>query len=141
MSQKVILQPDENGQNPTVNIGDVNQSVMTPVNVSYHESTTIQTHNAVSVATVSWSVGSWIDVSGYTQISGTVMNNATTTFNVQVQWSNDGSTEHGIDQVINNNTLQYGTFNTPTKARYARVSVYNGDTVAHTMSAWVYLMA
>lgn len=145
MSQKVIIQPDENGLNPTVNIGDMATSNQLPVNVSYHESTTIQTHNAVSVGISSTSAESnYHDSIGYTDISATLLNDATTSNGLLIYWSNDGSTIHGVDQLLADASPGFSnarTANTKIKARYFKFAVRNLDgALAHTMSAWAYLL-
>jgi hypothetical protein len=105
---------------------------------------TIQTHNAVSVALSSYSIQStWIDCDGFDKLAVTFINDAATTSSVDIKWSNDGVTQHGQDlSVVASNTLINKTGITDVKARYAKVTVVNGDaTLAHTMSAWAYLKA
>lgn len=139
MSTKVNLVPDENGNDPFVQISGTN--IMQPIDIQSHLQTTIQTHNAVSVAASAAPFNaSWIDSNGYDKLAVTLLSDATTTNNATVAWSNDGVTQHGFDTIISNGsggTTRSGILDT--KARYFKVSIFNGDTVAHTMSAWAYL--
>jgi hypothetical protein len=101
---------------------------------------TIQTHNAVSVAASGTSASAWIDVEGYEKLAITFLNEAATTSSANVEWSNDGATVHGTESnVIASNTSANKVGETTPKARYVRLVVSNGDTVAHTISAWAYL--
>lgn len=107
---------------------------------------TIQTHNAVSVGPSGFSVqgigSNWIDCNGFSDISLTFINDAATTSQVNVQWSNDNATTHGQDYgVVASSTNAQKAGTTKVKARYAKVSAFNGDTASHTMSAWAYLSA
>ncbi len=111
-----------------------------PYQIVKRKQTTIQTHNAVSIAAGAISIGSWIDCNGFDKLAITLLNDATTSSQVHVYWSNDGVNNQGYDEaVVANNTISLKAGITDVKARYARLYVHNGDTVAHTMSAWAYL--
>jgi hypothetical protein len=136
----VYLEDGSNAEQVYVaNPGDTN-SIM-PIDIQSRYAQTIQTHNAVSVATTATSASSWIDCDGFDKIAGTLKNDATTTSNITIDWSNDGATVHGTENIIVNGTGTTRAGIQDVKARYARISVYNGDTVSHTMSAWIYLKA
>jgi hypothetical protein len=113
--------------------------IQQPVDIQSRLQTTIQTHNAVSVAASGFSASSWIDCEGFDKLAGTMMNDASTNSYVSVFWSNDGVNTHGNELVFSTNTLNLKYFETPIKSRYARLVIGNSDTVAHTMSAWAYL--
>lgn len=111
-----------------------------PVEIQGRYATTVQTHNAVSVAGGATSSSSWIDVSGYDKVGLTLKNDASTSSIGNVYWSHDGVTAHGYDNaVIASNTLAVKAGITDVKAKYMRIDIANLDTVAHTMSAWAYL--
>lgn len=116
-------------------------NVIQPIDIQSHLQTTIQTHNAVSVATVTASNGtSWLDTDGFDKIAVTLLNDASTSSSLSIQWSSDGTTIQGYDlSIIPTGTGQQRSAITDTKMRYARIQIYNGDTAAHTMSAWAYL--
>lgn len=143
MSTKVNLVPDENGNDPFVQISGTN--IMQPIDIQSHLQTTIQTHNAVSVPASGASVqASWMDCNGFDQLNGTILNdgNAGQNITVQVLWSNDGVTNHGTETPITASTAQRNAFRTSIKARYAKFSLVSGDvTNAHTLSAWAYQTA
>jgi hypothetical protein len=129
---------------------DVNTAdAIQPTDIQSHLQTTIQTHNAVSVAISAWSVESnWHDSDGYITISGTIKNDSSSVNNgVAILWSNDGTNLHGQDVTLASGSgAGYdGTarsFSVPTKARYFKIAIANYDSVAaHTMSAWTYLTA
>lgn len=111
--------------------------------IQSHLQTTIQTHNAVSVtANNGFSSSSWIDTDGYDKIAIITKNDAATASNININWSPDnGTTLVGFEAIIPSATVQYRAGITDTKARYCRIDVVNGDTIAHTMSSWVYLKA
>lgn len=113
-----------------------------PTNLMYHEQQTIQTHNAVSVATGAWSdQTSWMDCDGFTEIALTLKNDASTSCRGQIMWSNDGTNQHGVEEPILSAAGMFRAGGTSIKARYAKVTIQNGDTAAHTMSAWAFLKA
>lgn len=114
--------------------------VMLPIDVQGHYQSTIQTHNAVSILASSGSNGGWIDCAGFDTIAITVMNDAVTQSYIDIQWSHDGVNQQGLDSSVAD-SQQYKAMSVPTKGRYARIRIGNGDTVAHTMSAWAYLKA
>jgi len=118
-------------------------SVIIPIDVQSHLQTTIQTHNAVSIALSSNSPSAWFDTDGFDKIALTLLNDAGTTNSGDILWSNDGATQQGIDLVVlPSNTNQYKTAIIDTRARYFKLRLNNGDAaLAHTMSAWAYLKA
>lgn len=140
MSTRVIVTPDENGNNPSVQIAG--SSIMQPVDIQNHLQTTIQTHNAVSVAAGATSSGAWIDSNGYDKVAVNVKSDASTTYNVNVDWSTDGgTTQTGSTTVVASSASFTKTGIVDTQARYLRVTIVSGDVAAHTMSAWAYLKA
>lgn len=131
---------DANGN--VVTAVEVNGStIMQPMDVQFRLQTTIQTHNAVSVAaTTGISAGSWIDCNGFDKIAFTLLNDAATASSADLQWSNDGTNQHGLEAgVIPGNTQRYKQGIADVKARYCRLVLGNTDAAAHTMSAWAYL--
>lgn len=101
---------------------------------------TVPTQNAVSVgATNGISTSSWVDCSGFTDISITMLNDAASASSINLVWSNDGVTDHGFETLVSSNTLQRKAASTKIKARYCKVQLSNTDAAAHTMSAWAYL--
>jgi hypothetical protein len=116
--------------------------IIQPVDIQSRLQTTIQTHNAVSVAAGSTSQSAWIDCAGYDKIALNLKNDASTSSLGHIYWSTDGVNAHGFDNsVLPSNTTSVKSGITDVKARYARIDIHNGDTVAHTMSAWAYLKA
>jgi hypothetical protein len=125
------------------NIQLTSSNVIQPIDVQSRLQTTIQTHNAVSVALSSSSEQtSWIDCDGFIEIALTMLNDGVTNSSLNVYWSNDGTNKHGFETVVATSAVQYKAGSVPIKARYAKVRVDNGDAgAAHTMSAWAYLKA
>jgi hypothetical protein len=121
---------------------DVTDSNGLPVVLTGRNAKTIQTHNAVSVPLSGNSLqSSWMDLSGYYEISVNMLNDAGAVCSADLYWSTDGINIQGTDQnIVASSSKSYGSGNTKIKARYAKVRVVNGDAgAAHTMSAWVYL--
>jgi hypothetical protein len=128
-----------------VAIVEDSRTTQTPVNISFHESQTIQTHNAVSVPLSSNSLQTnWVDTVGYSSVSLTLMSDAAATNQADIYWSNDGVTNQGADfgVVPSSAASALRTGDITIRARYMKVRVVNGDgAAAHTMSAWAYLKA
>jgi hypothetical protein len=123
-------------------VQEVGSSIIKPVDIQSRLAQTVQTHNAVNVGANTWSEQTiWIDCDGFDKIGFTILNDAATNNNAQVIWSNDGATKHGEDVTIGVMANQRRSLITDIKARYAKLSVQNGDTISHTMSAWAYLKA
>jgi hypothetical protein len=121
-------------------------NIAQPVDIQARLSQTIQTHSGVSVAPSGNSAGNyastWIDCDGFDKIGITLNNDAATSSNIDIYWSNDNSAIHGREQnVIPSGTLAIRAGITDVKARYARVYVFNNDAAPHTFSAWAYLKA
>jgi hypothetical protein len=114
-----------------------------PVDIQSRLATTIQTHNAVSVALSSNSLQStWVDCDGFDKLAVTLLNGAVGQMSADVYWSNDGTSNHGFTKDVVNINSTLGSGITDIKARYAKIAVVNGDSAAaHTMSAWAYLKA
>jgi hypothetical protein len=134
---------DINSPTGTGNVLIAGSNIMLPVDIQGHLSQTIQTHNAVSVASSGNATQtSWMDCNGYTDISLTLQNDATALCLASISWSNDGVNTHGQDSgVIPLSSKNFGAGSTKVKARYAKVIIGNNDSIAHTMSAWAYLMS
>lgn len=115
--------------------------IAVPIDVQAHYAKTIQTHNAVSVGASGNSNSSYIDCDGFDKVAFTVLNDAATNSSVETHWSNDGINAHGAETLIVQSTSPNKVGISDIKARYVRVQLKNADTVAHTMSAWVYLKA
>jgi hypothetical protein len=126
---------DEQNALPTKLTGS---NIKQPTDLQARLQTTIQTHNAVSVAASAWSSSAWIDMDGFDRVAITMLNDASTTSSITIDWSNDGTTIHG-NESAGNDTKKQRAVEYAIKARYARINLNNGDTVAHTMSAWAYL--
>jgi hypothetical protein len=120
---------------------EVESTIIKPVDIQARYAQPIQTHNAVSVAASGWSVGSWIDCTGFDKIAGTLKNDAATTSTGNVEWSNDGVTVHGIEPFFVTGTSANKVGVVDVKGRYAKFSINNGDAASHIMSAWAYLKA
>lgn len=130
-----ITEAAANGSGLGVTTGDI-----LPVDIQSRYAQTIQTHNAVSVAT-GWSNGLWQDADGFDKVAVTLKNDASTSNTANIEWSNDGVAIQGVETIIANSTTNNRSAITEIKMRYFRVNIYNGDAVAHTMSAWAYLKA
>jgi hypothetical protein len=115
-------------------------NIAQPTDIQSRYAQTIQTHNAVSVGASSISYGSWIDADGFDKVGITFKNDGSVTSTIYVYYSNDGVSECGFDTIPTaTNATKKAVFDIG--ARYVRVGVHNGDTAAHTMSAWAYLKA
>jgi hypothetical protein len=121
---------------------DVKSSqIIQPVDVQARYSQTIQTHNAVSVPTLTLSVGTWIDAGGFDKLAYTAKTDvASHSWEVSIEWSHDGVSVAAVEYggVTSN---QYKLSELSTKARYARLRIYNNDAVTHVMSMWAHLKA
>jgi hypothetical protein len=117
--------------------------IIQPVEIQSRYASTIQTHNAVSIAINTWSIeSSWHSTDGFDRLACSLIDDANISNGLVVYWSYDGSTIHGQDTVIAISAKQTGSGITDVKAPYFKISLGNTDTVAaHTMSAWVYLKA
>jgi hypothetical protein len=120
---------------------EVESTIIKPVDIQARYAQPIQTHNAVSVGASSSVSGTWVDTSGFSEIGVTMLNDSATNSGAFIQFSNDGVTLHGEDVIntITSNNQQRKSGSKPISARYARLVLINGDTVAHIMSAWMYL--
>ncbi len=117
--------------------------IMQPVDVQSHYQQTIQTHNGVTVAASGWNIGSsWIDCAGFDKIAITMLcDSLTINTSAFLYWSDDGSTIQGGETIITP-ASNFRAACTDIKARYAKLSIGNGDdAAAHVMSAWSYLKA
>jgi hypothetical protein len=116
--------------------------IIQPVEVQSHYASTVQTHNAVSVpANNSSRMTTFIDCDGFDKVSITLSNDSATASYISLIWSNDGVSNHGLEDNLASNALQQKAYLTDVKSRYLKVQVANTDTVAHTISAWAYLKA
>jgi hypothetical protein len=121
-----------------------NSEIMQPIEVQGHLQTTIQTHAGVIVTpNGSNSNSAWIDTAGFDRVAITYINDANTNNSTDILWSHDGINTNSIEWVVlNTSTIKERAVEVPTKARYMKIRLNNGDTSApHTMSAWAYLKA
>lgn len=132
------LSVDTSGRLNTVT---ASATIMQPVDIQSRFSQTIQTQNAVSVAANGGAAYSaWVDCAGFDSISVTLVNDAATSCGVTIFWSNDGANDQGPETMLAQAAARYRIARTTVKARYVRISPYNSDTIAHTMSTWTYLI-
>lgn len=118
-----------------------------PVNMTYHETQTIQTHSGVTIGPSGNSYGnyasSWIDADGFDKVAFIAKNDGSTAFNLEIIWSHDNVNMQGDEKpalvTSGNSSMQQGV--TDIKARYFKFYIANGDAAPHTMSAWAYLKA
>lgn len=124
-------------------VRQVQSNIIVPTDVQSHLQSTIQTHNAVSIAVSGGtSASAWINTDGFDKVAFMLKNDATVTSNCDVRWSADGVNIHGVDFAILGGTSQYKTYLTDTRAQYVQFSIINNDTAtAHTISAYAYLKA
>lgn len=118
-------------------------TIMQPIDIQSRLATTIQTHNAVSVAaTTGISTSSVIDCAGYDQLAITFQSDAVASNQVEVVWNNVGtSINQGSEVPLATSTARYRAAIVPIKARYCTIVIYNTDAAAHTISVWAYLKA
>lgn len=99
---------------------------------------TIQQITASLFTANTWQQGSWIDVTGYENLVATSLNDAAVSMSVGIDFSHDKATVISTGNTTVTTTT-FGEYSVPVKARYARVTVKNGDaTNPHTISAWLY---
>jgi hypothetical protein len=142
--QPVTIVGASNSGTGSVNIDITQSDVIVPMDIQSHLQSTIQTHNAVSVALSSASAeANWHDSDGFDKLAVTLLSDSGTGNNhVVVMWSNDATTYQGSDVVIVQGTGFQRSGITDTKSRYFKLQVFNNDaTIAHTMSVWAYLKA
>lgn len=115
-----------------------------PTDIQNHLTSTIQTHNAVSVPLSNGSYGTnstFYSCDGFNNISVILKNDAATSSTVSIDWSYDNSAIAWNELVKSDSNASKGGI-VDVKAPYFRVFAYNGDAAAaHTMSAWAYLKA
>lgn len=117
-------------------------SVQVPTEIQSRTTKTIQTHTATSIgAGATTANAAFIDVDGYSELAVTMLNDAGTATIVYAYWSNDGTTTHGIEQIIATGTSMQRVGIVTTKARYVKVAINNTDTASHVISAWAFLKA
>jgi hypothetical protein len=111
-----------------------NADIVQPMKIDSHTSLTVQTQNAVSIAASGWSQSSWFDCDGYDRLAFNVKNDGTTSVDIYVDWSVDGTNagQAGSDFVAAGNTQQYRSGITDVKLRYARLSLNNKDGAVST---------
>jgi hypothetical protein len=114
-----------------------------PVDIQSKLAQTIQTHNAVSVGATNGSSAqtSFMDCDGFDKLAITVNADATIQFSATITWSNDGTSIHGVETILAQAAGQSRAGILDIKARYAKVTLFNFDAAAHTVSAWAYLKA
>jgi hypothetical protein len=118
-------------------------NIQQPCDIQNHYQTTIQTHNAVSVAASGSSTSTVIDCNGFDKIAINAQSDAATSWSADIQWSHDGTSVKGLESgVLANNVTNSKIAVTDVKARYALIKLNNADAgAAHTMSAWAFLKA
>lgn len=136
-----IYIPQKGNADGDANVNLNSSNIMLGVDIQSRYATTIQTHNAVTIAASGYSTGAWIDAGNFDKVAVTLVNDAQTTSAVNVAWSHDGSVVHANENNILSGTNNQKTAITDVKARYFRLVVTNGDTASHIMSAWAYLKA
>lgn len=101
----------------------------------------IKTHNAVSVpATNGLAPSAWICCEGFKDVAFTFRNAGAFAGSADLQWSNDGVTQHGLETaILAVGTTQYKQGITSVKAPYFRLILANTDASARIMDAWAYL--
>lgn len=101
----------------------------------------IAIHKKVNVPANSWNTPSgFIDTLGYDRLAITASSDASHLIRANIRWSHDGVTWQGEDVDVVNATRQNIAGITETKARYAMISLHNGDSgSAHVISSWMYL--
>jgi hypothetical protein len=141
MIQRVIVSNYDEYGDPVEGVGIDSNSVLA-IDVQSRLQSTIQTHNAVSVAiNGGTSDSSWIDTDGFDKAVFSCLNDAATNSYLILYWSTDGTNIHSSDTTNVTNSLRIN-YVFDTKMRYVKLRIVNTDTgAAHTMSAWAYLKA
>jgi hypothetical protein len=122
----------------------VTTSDILPIDIQSHLTSTIMTHNAVSVASVGNSLSSYYDADGFTDIAihykGSV---GVTSIVVDVFWSTDGVNFCGVDYnvVLTDSSNTTKSAITSLKARYFMVKITNTSATAVTATAYAFLKA
>jgi len=102
----------------------------------------VQVHNNVLIAPNTWNISTgWIDCSKFDKLGITFLNDASTSSAVSVLWSNDQSVSHGEEATLTPASVLRRASVVDVKAPYVKLSIQNADTVAHTVSSWIYLKA
>lgn len=117
--------------------------IMMPVDVQSHHQDYVQTHNGVVLApsTGQSSGAGWIDVSGFDEIAVHIQSTVATAYSVFIDWSFDGVNQHGTDGSTSS-TSAFKTIATSTKAKYARINIFNNATDApKTVTAYLNMKA
>lgn len=129
----------ENGDGTySENVALTDSDAIVPVYIEGRRQKTVQQLSA-SVLPSAWQSGPWIDTDGYDKIGCTLLNDAATNSRVSIEYSNDGVTKHGAEDILLTATTKERKGIVETGARFARLSIQNGDTVAHTINVWAYL--
>lgn len=118
--------------------------IIAPIEIQSRIASTIQTHNAVSIPLSGNSItASFIDMDGFDKVAFTILcDNGTSTYSMNIMWSNDGTSQHGYESVLSVAAGVNRQAITDIKSRYMKVQVANADaSAAHTFSAWAYLKA
>ena len=121
-------------------VGMTSSEIMQPVDIQSHYQQTIQTHSGAMIPPATWSQGNWIDTNGFDKIAYTMVNDANVSSKFNLQWSNDGTSNHHDQSIDTTANLRKGG-EVPTLARYVRVVVRNDDTAPHTFNTFIYLKA
>jgi hypothetical protein len=138
----IINEADGINEDGSRNVQLAGSIIQQPTEIQSRYAQTVQTHNAVSVPTNTWSHGQWMDVSGFDKVAVTMMNSSGSTQNAyNIQWSHDSSTIAYDEALGTPSTTALRGTETSIKARYCRVSLLNQDANSRTMSAWAYLKA
>ena len=119
--------------------------IQLPTDIQAVYAKTVQTHTDITVGASDSALqtGSYMDTKDYSQLSITVLSDASHAFSVNVQWSHDGINFQGEDKdVINVAGSQRSAGTVRVKAKYAKVEIINGDSATgHKMNAWAYFSA
>jgi hypothetical protein len=130
----------------------VGTGLILPTDTQARATSTIVTHNAASIAANTSSIPStWIDTQDpanpFTAFDLTLLNDAAANSSLDLYWSNDGTTIHGINSnVLPAGTVQRRAYDADKSiicnARWLKVVPTNLDTsAAHTMTVTIYTKA
>lgn len=95
---------------------------------------------AAVITTGATNQSAFLDSFGMAYLSVNLANDAATATTVSVDWSFDGLTVSGNEQVLASASTQLRCATVNVKATYYRVNVTNGDAASHTITTRTYLI-